>query len=122
MKKLLVIGYLIFLGEYADVQKAFSTDKAVTKVFVVDKDYDADVKLFVVAKEYDCDLKVFKAHSEYVGDKVDGVWLFVDYEYKSDKTIFFVHKGYDADLKISYVDSRDAAGWCAYSQKKHLMK
>ena len=65
MKKLLIFGCLLFLGGYADIQKSYSASKVATKVFVVEKSYDADIKVFVVEDEYNCDLKVFKVFSEY---------------------------------------------------------
>ena len=120
-----MVGCLLFLGEHAAVQKAFSAEKAAIKVFVVEKEYNADVKVFVVAEEYQCDLRVFKVYSEHAvvdkRDEEDGMWFFVDYEYLSDKTIFFAHRDYYADLKIFYVNSKEEAGW-RVSSKKRLMK
>ena len=67
------------------------------KVFVVQKEREADVKIFNCSKDRDA--------------KGDALWYFVEKEREATVKVFWVEKERDADIKVFKVDKDRNAKW-----------
>lgn len=82
----------------------------------------ADIRIFVVDKEYRADLVVYRTNKESRAKASDnrGIWFFCDKASRADKKVCFVDKEYRANLKVFFTDKEYRAGW-RNQEKKHLM-
>ena len=74
-----------------------NSSRADAKVFMTDRDYQADLLFCEVDKEYQA--------------KGDALWCFVDKSHQADFTICWVDKEYQADLKVFKVSQSYKAKW-----------
>ena len=80
------------------------------KVFVVQKEREADVKIFNCSKDRDADLHFFKVDKERDA-KGDALWYFVEKEREATVKVFWVEKERDADIKVFKVDKSSYYNW-----------
>ena len=111
--KILILLCILMCAGSAKAQKVFDThneSRAQVKVYVVDRDYRAD-------------LIVYTTNNASRARKEDnkGIWFIEHVESRADKKICFVDREYRADLKVYFTNQESRAGW-KNKDKKHLME
>ena len=111
IKKINILLFILGSFFIANAQKVYDThneSRAQVKVFVVDKDYRAD-------------LIVFTTNTEHRAKGNRGIWFIEHNESRADRKICFVNNESRADLKVYFTNTESRAGW-KNPDKKCLME
>jgi hypothetical protein len=87
------------------------------RIYLVDKDYKADVKVFEVNHKDEADL-LYCLVDKDTKAQGDALWYYVDKDYDATCKVFCVDHDYNADLKIFRVNNYNEAKW----QNNHKLK
>ena len=99
-------------GEAESRESGGVTKKSFTmaKIFVAEKERDADVKVFRVERERDADLIVCMVDKDREA-KGDALWFYVNKDREATVKIFWVAKERESDLKVFITDRPRDAKW-----------
>lgn len=104
------------------ISGVFSQGKA-QKIFDTHNESRADFKVYVVDRDYRADLIVYTTNTASRAQQKDnkGIWFIEHVESRADKKICFVNNESRADLKIYFTNTESRAGW-RNKDKKYLLE
>ena len=109
--KIFLVLVLLISALYVNAQKVFDTPS----------ESRADVKVFVVDKDYRADLIVYATNTASRANGNKGIWFIEHTESRANKKICFVNSESRADLKVFFTNTESRAGW-RNQDKKILME